>query len=263
MRVVDVRVDELRPYGNNSRVHSDVQVRQLADSIAEFGFVTPILVDVDRSIIAGHGRVLAASLLGLETVPCVVADHLSDVQKRAYVIADNRLAEQSEWDFDMLARELAELNVHGFDLQLTGFDGGLLEDVVGLSGVDVGSDPTVVPNKYVDNVVAPVYEMTGVCPFVGELYSSETAELMLAEIDAAGLPEDVAKFLRFAAMRHVVFNFAEIAEFYAHADAKTQRLMERSALVIVDFDKAVEYGFARVIRRLQTVYNDEFPDTTG
>jgi DNA modification methylase len=113
---------KLLPYARNARTHSDDQVAQIAASIAEFGFTNPILAGSDGIIVAGHGRLAAAQKLGLEIVPVVVLDHLSPTQRRALVIADNRIAENAGWDEEMLALELAELSEAGFELALTGFE---------------------------------------------------------------------------------------------------------------------------------------------
>ena len=117
------QIERLTPYARNSRTHSDAQVAQLAASIREWGWTTPVLVDDAGGIIAGHGRVLAARQLGMATVPVVVAEGWSDAKKRAYVIADNKLAMNAEWDSELLTLELGELGELGFDLELTGFDG--------------------------------------------------------------------------------------------------------------------------------------------
>lgn len=115
-------LDRLRPYASNPRTHSDEQVAQIAASIVEFGWTNPVLVAGDGTVIAGHGRLEAARRLGLDTVPVVVLDHLSEAQRRAYVIADNKLALNAGWDEELLAAELHALNGDGFDLALTGFD---------------------------------------------------------------------------------------------------------------------------------------------
>lgn len=114
-------IKDLIPYARNSRTHSDEQVAQIAASIKEFGFLNPIIVDGENGIIAGHGRVLAAQRLGLTELPCVEACHLTDAQRKAYVIADNKLALNAGWDDDLLRVELDELGGAGFDLELTGF----------------------------------------------------------------------------------------------------------------------------------------------
>jgi DNA modification methylase len=112
----------LIPYAKNSRTHSDTQVAQIAGSIKEFGFNNPVLIDEDNGIIAGHGRVMAAQKLGLQAVPCIRLAHLSDTQRKAYVIADNRLALNAGWDDSMLMLELQELKAEDFNLDLLGFE---------------------------------------------------------------------------------------------------------------------------------------------
>lgn len=114
-------VSTLVPYARNSRTHSDAQVAQIAASIKEFGFLNPVIVDGENGIIAGHGRVMAAQMLGMTTVPVVEAKHLTETQKRAYIIADNKLALNAGWDDEMLRIEFAELGEADFDLELTGF----------------------------------------------------------------------------------------------------------------------------------------------
>jgi DNA modification methylase len=115
-------VEKLIPYSRNPRTHSDAQIAQIAASIAEFGFNNPILVDTKAGIIAGHGRLLAARKLGLTDVPVIVLDHLTEAQKRAYIIADNKLAENAGWDEDVLRSELAALQAEEFNIDLIGFE---------------------------------------------------------------------------------------------------------------------------------------------
>jgi ParB-like chromosome segregation protein Spo0J len=126
-------VDRLKPYERNARTHSTEQVAQIAASIVEFGFTNPILVDSNDGIIAGHGRLTAAQELGLKTVPVVVLDHLSDRQRKAYILADNQLALNAGWDTDLLRAELQDLAEQDFDLILIGFSdselSSLLSDV--------------------------------------------------------------------------------------------------------------------------------------
>lgn len=121
MNISQVEVSKLSQYGKNSRTHSDEQVTQIAKSITEFGFTNPVLTDGENGIIAGHGRVMAARKLGMDTVPCIELAGLSDTQKRAYIIADNKLALNASWDDELLALELTELKELDFDLELTGF----------------------------------------------------------------------------------------------------------------------------------------------
>jgi ParB-like chromosome segregation protein Spo0J len=127
LQIVYRSVAELIPYAANSRTHSDAQVAQIAASIKEFGWASPILIDGDNTIIAGHGRLLAARKLGMEEVPAIIVDHLSKAQQRALVIADNQLALNAGWDMDMLKAEIEDLNLDGFDLELLGFDDKFLD----------------------------------------------------------------------------------------------------------------------------------------
>lgn len=124
-----VSLSSLIPYARNSRTHSPEQVAQIASSMKEFGFTNPVLIDEKGGIIAGHGRVLAAQKLGIEEVPAIELSHLTETQKRAYVIADNKLALNAGWDDEMLRLEFDELKEAGFDLELTGFT---LEEIDGL-----------------------------------------------------------------------------------------------------------------------------------
>jgi len=121
-RVQEVSIDLLRPYQNNAKIHSDEQVNKIADSIKEFGFLNPCLIDSDYNIIAGHGRIMASKKLGLTTVPCVFVEGLTEAQRRAYILADNRLTELGDWDFDKVQFELKELADMDFDVELTGFE---------------------------------------------------------------------------------------------------------------------------------------------
>ena len=115
------KVDDLLPYARNARTHSEEQITQLASSIKEFGFNNPVAIDSDNMILCGHGRVMAAKKLGLDVVPTVSLSHLSDIQKKAYILADNKMALNSDWDNELLKLELQELKLEGLDLDLTGF----------------------------------------------------------------------------------------------------------------------------------------------
>ena len=126
----------LIPYARNARTHSEAQVAQIAGSIQEFGFNNPVLIDAENGIIAGHGRVMAANLLKLERVPCIRLAHLSDAQKRAFILADNRIALNSGWDTEMLANELSDLHADEFDLGLMGFDADELAKLLAFESSD-------------------------------------------------------------------------------------------------------------------------------
>jgi ParB-like chromosome segregation protein Spo0J len=118
-RFEKVDINKLVPYARNARTHSKEQIAQLRSSLREFGFVSPVIIDSDYNIIAGHGRVSAAKEEGYKTVPCVFAENLTEAQKRAYILADNRLAMNAGWDEEMLAVELSDLQADAFDVSLT------------------------------------------------------------------------------------------------------------------------------------------------
>lgn len=124
-------IDKLIPYINNSRTHSDEQISQIAASIHEFGFTNPMLLDGDNGIIAGHGRLMAAKKLELEEVPTIELKGLSEAQKKAYIIADNKLALNANWDNELLEIELEDLQELDFDIELLGFDNSEIIDLIG------------------------------------------------------------------------------------------------------------------------------------
>lgn len=130
MKIEILDIEKLIPYARNSRTHSDEQVAQIAGSIREFGFTNPVLIGADNDIIAGHGRVMAARKLGLPEVPCIRLAHLTDTQRRAYVIADNKLALNSGWDEEMLKVELRQLDDEHFSATLTGFELAEIESLL-------------------------------------------------------------------------------------------------------------------------------------
>ncbi|QJF51098.1 site-specific DNA-methyltransferase [Roseobacter ponti] len=150
---VDTRpVCDLFPYARNARTHCDNQVAQLAASIKEYGFTNPVLVDGDNGIIAGHGRVMAARALGLESVPVIELAHLTDVQKRAYILADNKLAERAGWDKELLALEVGDLADLGVDPLALGFEAGEIDALL----QQLGPDPT-------ENEIPPVPQHPVAC----------------------------------------------------------------------------------------------------
>lgn len=232
-------IESLIPYARNSRTHSDAQVAQIAASIREFGWTNPVLIDAEGGIIAGHGRIMAGRKLGIKEAPCIVLENLTDAKRRAYVIADNKLALNAGWDVELLKIELGDLKALDFDLSLTGFDPGEIKDF--LSGNTDG-----LSDSYTHKVEAPIYEPKGENPPITELFDKSRANKLTEEIEKANLPKDIADFLKTAAARHVVFNFEKIAEFYCHADKPTQELMENSALIIIDFKKAMQLGYVKL-----------------
>ena len=127
-RYENVPIEKLIPYENNARTHSEKQIEKIAKSIDEFEFLNPVLIDSNYGIIAGHGRVLGATKLGMTEVPCIFVENLTEEQKRAYILADNKLALDAGWDYDLVKMELEDLNNLDFDISLTGFEMDILFD---------------------------------------------------------------------------------------------------------------------------------------
>lgn len=236
------------PYARNPRKISPQAVSAVAGSIKEFGFKSPIIVDSAGVIINGHTRLKAAQSLGLLTVPVVVAGDLTPAQVQAYRLADNRVAEFSEWDADLLKIELAECPL---DLTFAGFDELLKE--LPETDADAGDDD----NPYTTKVETPVYKPTGECPPLTALCDESHANTLCQEIAKAEMSDTLRNFLTVAACRHYRFNYKEIAEYYAHAPANIQKLMEDSALVIVDFNRAIELGFVKLSDETAAAYTEE------
>lgn len=239
MDVINKRIDDITPYENNPR-KNDAAVQYVANSIREFGFKQPIVIDRNGVIVAGHTRYKAAIELGLEEVPCIMADDLTDEQVKAYRLADNKVAEASEWDFDLLEKEMND--IYDIDLEQFGFsaEGEVLDD-----------------NKYTAEINIPQYEVTGESVTLGQLVDTSWADELIEEIEASQVSEAEKSFLIEAAKQHNRFNYRNIAEYYAEASEEMQRLMERSALVIIDFDDAIKNGYVQLSKDMEGFIDDE------
>lgn len=253
LQLTQTPIDSLIPYALNSRTHSSKQVAQIAASIKEFGFTNPVLIDEQNGIIAGHGRVLAAKTLGLKMIPTIMLSGLSEVQKKAYVIADNKIALNSGWNIETLKLEFGTLRENNFDLELTGFT---LEEIADLN-IDLNNpDDIDLTSQYTKKITTPIYEIKGDKPSLAELYQTAHADHLLNEIEASNQPEEIKVFLRHAAARHVRFNYENIAEYYAHASPDLKALMEQSALVIVDYNAAIENGYITLSKAIMELSNE-------
>ena len=184
MQIEEIATDELLPYARNSRTHSAEQVAQIAASIKEFGFTNPILVDADNSIIAGHGRVMAARRLSLKAVPCIRLAHLTEAQKRAYVIADNKLALNAGWDDEMLALEIKDLQEEDFDISLLGFEDAELEKIMAAVAEEVQglTDEDAVPETPEEPVTKPgdIYQLGKHRLMCGDSTSIDAVDKLMA-----------------------------------------------------------------------------------
>lgn len=190
LNVQQIALEQLVPYARNARTHSDSQVAQIAGSIAEFGFVNPVLVGDDNVIIAGHGRVMAAKKLGLQTVPTIKLDHLTENQRRALVIADNKIAENAGWDEELLRLELQNLADEDFDLDLLGFDDVELDDL--LTSLD--DDEAAALDENIPEVQENPVSRTGDIWIMGEhrlLCGDSTSEADMKKLMAGELADMV------------------------------------------------------------------------
>lgn len=189
----EVSLDLLRPYEKNAKVHGEKQLDQLANSIKEFGFLSPCLVERGTyNLIAGHGRVEAARRLGMETVPCVFVEDISEEQRRAYILADNKLTELGGWDYETVDAELKELYEAGFDISLTGFELDL-DKMETNTGASVKVDPTVLlPESRIFVVAISAFGVKAET-FIEAKLSQEEADHLLSRFDELNATDVVEK----------------------------------------------------------------------
>ena len=239
MNIIEKNLSDIKPYEKNPR-KNDNAVEYVANSIKEFGFKVPIVIDKNGIIVAGHTRYKASKKLGLEKVPCIIADDLTDEQIKAYRLADNKVSEKSEWDFDLLEDELSEI----LNIDMEMFDFNKL-------GSGEGENP------YSKKINIPQYEITGEKPDILELVYDEKTNELIEEIKKSNVTKKEKDFLIQAAQRHLAFNYKKIAEYYANASEEMQELMEKSALVIIDFDNAIANGYVRMKSEIDKMREDE------
>ena len=233
-QIVMRNIKDLKPYKKNAKKHPKEQVERIANSIKEFGFTQPVLIDKNNCVVAGHGRILGAKKAGLKEVPTLCLDDLTEEQIKAYRLADNKLNE-SDWDSVLLAEELDELN-SVLDMEQFGFE--------------LAKEMEEEQNKYTMKTNIPQYEIKGEEPDISELVDTSKTKELLEEIKGSNVPTEIKQFLKLAAYRHLCFNYSKIAEYYAHADKETQELMEQSALVIIDFGDAIRNGFVQLSEQI-------------
>jgi len=243
-----VKVKDLKPHPKNHNIHPKEQIERLAKILDYQGWRYPIKVSKRSGFItSGHGRLEAAKLLKLKEVPVSFQDYTDEAQEYADLTADNAIASWSELDLSGINADITNLGPD-FDLDLLGIQG---------FEVDVADRENETEDLYSTKIEAPVYEPKGEKPKTSELYNLEKTMKLLGDIRAKDLPEDIRMFLEFAAHRHIVFNYESIAEYYAHASREVQELMENSALVIIDFKKAIEQGFVTMTDEMAEAYEDD------
>lgn len=238
MQIINIKLDLLKPYEKNPR-NNENAVEYVANSIKEFGFKVPIIIDENNTIVCGHTRYLASKKLGLTEVPCVIADDLTPEKIKAFRLIDNKTNEFATWNEDLLLEELKA--IEDIDMQNYGFE----EIAEAMDEIDV--------EKYTQSLTSPHYEIKGEKPDISELVNLDKSKELEEEIQNSSLSYEEKEFLINASKRHNVFDYGKIAEYYAHADEEMQKLMEKSALVIIDYNDAVLNGYTTLSEKLKNL----------
>ena len=240
-------VDEKNPRFNDNAVD------KVAKSIQDYGFLVPIVIDKNGIILAGHTRYKASKKLNLKEVPVIVANNLSDIKGKEFRLVDNRVGDYATWDTDLLREELDAIanedlsEYYEFDDMIQ----NLLDDEGG--GQSIKDD-----NTYTQKIELPIYTPDeSVDVDESQLVQTEYFDKLMAEIDKADIPDKAKEFLRLSAYRHLRFDYTAIANYYARADPVVQDLMERSGLVIIDYNKALEYGFVEFSDTLKEIMGSD------
>lgn len=237
--------NELIPYDKNAKIHDEKQVKNIANSIKRFGWQQPGVVTNDGVLIVGHGRRLAAVKLGVTMPVKVIEDDMTEEDIKEYRIADN-VTNESPWDFDLRKEDVEGLTFEGFDFD---FDDPFSED-----SDDSDAD------HYSQEVKIPQYEPTGEKPPLSVCLDTEKVKWLVDEIRMSDVSREEKEFLTYAAYRHLMFNYKNIADYYAHATTEMQKLMEMSALVIIDLNDAIANGFAKLESELMELNEEEGGD---
>lgn len=240
-----LNLSDLKINPDNPRRISTKAMDRLVKSLQDFPDmmgIREIVVDETMTVLGGNMRLLALRKSGENEATVKIVSGLTPEQKREFIVKDN--AEFGEWDFDLLANDWGDLPLVDWGIDLP-------EDWLKEPADEMPDD------TYTSKIVSPIYEPKGERPPLSALIDRGKTEELIAGIDAADLPSDVSAFLRYAAERHTVFNFRQIAEYYCHADKAIQELMEQSGMVIIDFNKAIEYGFVHLTERLGAIADIE------
>lgn len=239
-------VSKLKPDKKNARKHGAKNLAAIKNSLKKFGQQKNIVILKDGTVIAGNGTLEAAKSLGWKKLAVHVFSGTA-AEARAFAIADNRTGELAEWDEDFLARELKDLAVD-FKLEDLGFDAADLSADFSLNEPDPGL------SEYSKKLDTPIYSPKGKKPKLSELSNERRAAELIKKINASKIAEAEKVFLRKAASRHIAFDYHQIAEYYCHASKEMQGLIEDSALVIIDFKKAIEQGYVVLSREIEQIY---------
>jgi ParB-like chromosome segregation protein Spo0J len=257
LKALYVAIDSIFIDPSNAMTHDEANLSAIKGSLARFGQQKPIVVDKNNVVRAGNGTLQAAKALGWDKI-WVAKSALEGAEMTAYALADNRTAQLAKWDDEVLGKTLQSLREIDFPLTEIGFDTSSLDERGSGEEKEVGGEGKGdKDNLYTKKIEAPIYEPTGEKPEVESLVDCSKEAELLNQIKSAKIPDEIKAFLRLAAARHNVFNYHLIAEYYAHASAEVQELMENSALVIIDFKKAIEQGFVAMSKKLSEAYGDD------
>ena len=238
-----VKISQVKGNPNNPRIIKNDKFKKLVKSIQEFPEMLklrPIVVDEDMIVLGGNMRLKASKDAGLKEVWIEIAEGLTDEQKKEFIVKDN--VGFGEWEWDMLANEWDSVKLAEW----------------GLDVWENQDDTQESENTYTQKIEAPKYEPTGVKPAENELYKDDKVKELIKKIELSNASKNEKKFLIKAAYRHTVFNYKNIAEFYTHSNKEIQGLMEDSALVIIDFNKAIEGGYIALNEKITNQYIEEY-----
>lgn len=252
LEIVYVAVEKIKPYANNPRINKKA-VEKVMKSIQAYGFKVPCVLDKNYLLITGHTRWEAAKRLKMKRIPCIIASDLNKAKADAFRIADNKVAEYSTWDMTKLKEELSKIQLEDIDFDDMGFDNDFSIEKFGLLDMPEGSDgdeDVTETEKYSTKTNIPQYEIQGLNIKLSDCIDKQKYVELLKEIENSTVSDTQKKFLKLAATRHIRFIYKNIAEYYASTNSEMQRLMEHSALVIIDIDDAIRNGYARLTKEV-------------
>ena len=252
LEIVYVAVEKIKPYANNPRINKKA-VEKVMKSIQAYGFKVPCVLDKNYLLITGHTRWEAAKRLKMKRIPCIIASDLNKAKADAFRIADNKVAEYSTWDMTKLKEELSKIQLEDIEFDDMGFDNDFSIEKLGLLDMPEGSDGDegeIETEKYSTKTNIPQYEIQGLNIKLSDCIDKQKYVELLKEIENSTVSDAQKKFLKLAATRHIRFIYKNIAEYYASTNSEMQRLMEHSALVIIDIDDAIRNGYARLTKEV-------------
>jgi hypothetical protein len=245
-----VKAKNIKPYTKNAKIHSEAQIEQIKESLDKYDYYSPIGIDKNNTIVFGHGRFEALKLKGVEDIEVVDLSYLKPKEIKKLRILDNKIV-SDDYDNEILQAEINSLYGNLED-DIKQVSNDLSMDIEDVEQIITDTKPE--DDTYTGNIEAPIYEIKGKKPTFDKMCNLTKTKAMIKEINGSKIPGDTKEFLINAAMRHTVFNYESIAEFYAHSTKEVQELMEKSALVIIDYKKAIENGFVRMTEGMAKVY---------